>query len=165
MDMVVKYELVDSEVDWKLVEQPGLWVAKSPVGGQSLVLYHSLILGPQLFYIFNDDLDTEAAFTLSKSSDDAKWGGLAVKSGGCSAVRRDPQQTGEFGRGEPHEVLQQEALGTWEWITLCTTTHWGLIDWKAALQSRILVWVTKMNMNQQCTLAAKLTNNLLACIR
>lgn len=49
-----------------------------------------------LFYIFRNDLDTEAEFTLSKFSDDAKWGGLAAKSGGCSAVQRDPQQTGEF---------------------------------------------------------------------
>lgn len=78
------------------------------------MLNPSLILGPMLFYILNSDQDTGTEFTLSKFSDDAKWGGLAAKSGDCSAVQRDPQQTREFGRGKPHEILQQEALGTWE---------------------------------------------------
>lgn len=93
-----------------------------------------------LFNIFNNDLDTRPEFTRSRFSDHAKLGGLAAKSGGCS---EEPQQTGDFARGEPHEVIQLEVLGTWGLITLCTTTHWGLIDWKAALQSRILVWVIK----------------------
>lgn len=53
------------------------------------MLYCSLILGPMLFNIFNNDLATRAEFTCSKFSDDAKLGGLTAKSGGCSAVQRD----------------------------------------------------------------------------
>lgn len=52
------------------------------------MLYPSLIFGPVLFNIFNNELDTGAEFSLSKFSDDTKLGGLAARSGG-SAVQRD----------------------------------------------------------------------------
>lgn len=48
------------------------------------MLYPSLIFGPVLFNIFNNELETGAEF-----SDDTKLGGLAARSGGCSAVQRD----------------------------------------------------------------------------
>lgn len=53
------------------------------------MLYPSLIFGPVLFNIFNNELETGAEFSLSKFSDDTKLGGLAARSGGCSAVQRD----------------------------------------------------------------------------
>lgn len=46
---------------------------------------------------------------------------------------------------------------TWEGITTCTTTVWGLTGWEAALQRRL--WQSWWKI-QQCALAARKANSL-----
>lgn len=89
-------------------------MTKGPAGGYSLVLYLRLILGPMVFNIFNNDWTLGQSLLLASVQMMQNLGGLAAKSGGCSAVQRDlNRETGEFGRWEPHGVLQQEVLGSW----------------------------------------------------
>lgn len=80
-------------MDWKLAELPGsggyVLRTRSPVGGQSLVVYPGVNTGLTLFNLFTDNLDNEAECTLKNFVDNTKPGGVAERPDGSAAIHGD----------------------------------------------------------------------------
>ncbi|KAK4828312.1 hypothetical protein QYF61_025324 [Mycteria americana] len=105
------------------------------------------ILAPVLFNIFINDLDDGTECTLSKFADDTKLGGAAGMPQGRAAIQRD------LDRLEKNNLMLQYMLGATQLESSFAEKDLGvLVD-------------TKLNMSQQCALAAKKANGILGCIR
>ncbi|GAB0176064.1 zinc finger protein 704-like [Grus japonensis] len=63
--------------------------ARSPDGGQSLMVYSSGCYSGQCFNIFADELDHRAECILSKFADDTKLKGMADKPHGHADIQSD----------------------------------------------------------------------------
>ena len=73
-----------------------------------------------------------------------------------------------MGPWEPHIIQKEQApsLAPGKSEPLAKIQAWGLPGWGAALLKRTweLLIVSKLNMSQQCVLAAKAANSILCCI-
>ncbi|XP_068786191.1 uncharacterized protein [Struthio camelus] len=78
-------------------------VVISLTGGQSLAMWSTL--GPTLFNIFVDDLESRTKCMVSKLADNGKVGGAADTPDGCAAIQRDLKWLEKrASRMDPHEV-------------------------------------------------------------
>ncbi|GAB0205847.1 mitochondrial enolase superfamily member 1 [Grus japonensis] len=97
------------------------------------------VLGPALFNIFVDDMDSRIECTLSKFANDTKLCGVVDMLEGRDAIQRD--------------LDRLERLGS-EWI-------------ESSPEEKDLGVLTdeKLNMSRQCVLAAQKANRVLGCIK
>lgn len=88
----------------------GLWsAAQSPVGGQSLEMYHKgLSLGTKLLNVFIINLDDGKGCTLSKCATDTELGEMFDNVWWLHCRSEGTQQEREMGWQQPHEVQQKE---------------------------------------------------------
>ncbi|GAB0179881.1 mitochondrial enolase superfamily member 1 [Grus japonensis] len=126
------------------------------------------ILGPILFNIFINILHDGAECTLSKFAEASKLGGVADMPEGCAAIQRDLSRLEKWadrnlmkfnkrkckvlhlGRNNP---IHQGMLRATQMENCLAENDLGfLVD-------------TKLNMSQQCALAAKKANGILGYIR
>ncbi|GAB0199636.1 mitochondrial enolase superfamily member 1 [Grus japonensis] len=126
------------------------------------------ILGPVLFNFFVSHLGDGAECTLSKSADDTELGRVADWPEGCAAVQRDLDRLEQ--RADTN--LMRFNKETCEVLPLGRNRPWhqhvlGATQLESSLAEKDLgVLVdTRLNMSQQCVLAAKAANGVLGCIR
>ncbi|GAB0199271.1 mitochondrial enolase superfamily member 1 [Grus japonensis] len=97
------------------------------------------VLGPALFNIFVGDMDSRIECTLSKFADDTKLCGGVDTLEGRDAIQRDLDRLERMGGEWIESSPEEKDLGV-------------LID-------------EKLNMSQQCALAAQKANHVLGCIK
>lgn len=126
-----------------------------------------LILDPVLFNIFINGLDDVSEYTLSKSADVAKLGGAADTPNGCANIRRDLHRLEKWA----DRSLMKSNKGN------CKVLHLRRNDpmrqfrlWTDQMESIFAekdlgVMFDKLNVSQQCALAATEGNAILGCVR
>ncbi|GAB0186404.1 mitochondrial enolase superfamily member 1 [Grus japonensis] len=124
------------------------------------------IVGSVLLNIFINEWDDGAECTLSKFADDTKLGGVADTPRNCTAaIQRDLNRLEKWAERnlmkfnkEKYKVLH---LGR---KPPCTNGVFRVTHLESSFSEKDLVDI-KLNMNQQCALAAKKANGVLGCIR
>jgi len=106
----------------------------------------------------------ETEYTLNKFADNTKLGRVVDGPDGCAAIQKDLDRLEKWANRKLIKFNKGNAKScSWGGMTPCTSTHWELTRWKAALQKNILRSLedSKLNTHQQCALAAKKVNSLL----
>ncbi|PKU40804.1 rna-directed dna polymerase from mobile element jockey-like [Limosa lapponica baueri] len=136
---------------------------KSPAGGQSLVVCPT-VQGPVLFNIFINDQDDGRDCILSKFTDDTKLGEVADTLEVRASIQRDLDRLEkwadrnliEFNKGKC-QVCPWGGISPGQYTLV---TNW-LESSSAEKEFRVLV-DSKLAMSQECALAEKAANSLLA---
>ncbi|KAK4828884.1 hypothetical protein QYF61_001442 [Mycteria americana] len=123
---------------------------------------------PVLFNFIVNDLDDGAESTLSKFADDTKLGGVADKPEGHAAIQWDLNRLDkwtdknfmQFNKGKC-KALHLGKNNPMHWYMLRDTQ----LEKSIAERDLGVLVDTKLNMNQQCALAAKKANGILRCTR
>ncbi|KAK4827594.1 hypothetical protein QYF61_019496 [Mycteria americana] len=110
------------------------------------------VLGPGLFSIFINDVDSGIKCTLSKFADDTKLSGTVDMPEGQDAIQTE------------NSTRPNAESCTWVGATACINTGWGINGLRAALWRR--TWGDeKLDVSWQCTPAAWKANHILGCIK
>ncbi|KAK4827464.1 LOW QUALITY PROTEIN: hypothetical protein QYF61_018257, partial [Mycteria americana] len=163
---------LDSEVNIKLAEQWGEGVvingAKSSWRPVTSNVPQGSISSPIPFNIFVHNLDDGAECTLSKFADDTKLGGVADRSEGHAAIRRDLDRLEKWAvrnlvkfKKVKCKVLHLGRISPIPWYLL-GGNH---LESKFAEKALGVLVDTEFKMCLQCALVAKKTDGILGCFR
>ncbi|GAB0182847.1 cAMP-dependent protein kinase inhibitor alpha [Grus japonensis] len=127
-----------------------------------------LVLGPALFNIFVGNTDGGVECTLSKFSDDTKLCGAVDTLEGRDAIQRDPGMLERWAC--VHHIKFNKAKCKVLHVGQRNPKHnyWLGREWiESSLEEKDLGMLVdkKLNVTQQCTLAAQNANHILGCIQ
>ena len=92
------------------------------------------VLGPILFNIFINDIDSGVACTLSKFADDTKLQGKVNIPEGWDAIQKDLDRLEQ--RAQVNLTRFNKSKCTWVEVTLANNTRWRLKGFSAALPKK-----------------------------
>ncbi|PKU39422.1 pol- hypothetical protein [Limosa lapponica baueri] len=135
------------------------------LGTMKSIIAMGLVLGLVLFNAFVGDMDSGIECTLSKFSDDTKLCGVVDTLEGKDAIQRDLNRLERWARANLMKSNKAKCkvlhLG---WGN--SNTGWVENGLRAVLRRRTWgCWLMKLNMSQECLLAAQKTNHILGCIQ
>jgi len=121
-----------------------------------------------LFNIFINDLDGGRLCNLSKFADNTRGGGVADVPEGCGAIQSDLDSLEKCADRNLMKFKKQKCKVLHLWRN--NPMHQYMLEAtqleSSLAENDVVVPVdTKLNMSQQCVLAAKKANGILSCIR